>query len=160
MATAHNITLILLTSILLGWIYRSVRALSELKTAPTLSPAKIPGKRDRVSILVPAKNEAKNIADGVHPLLAQLREGDELLVINNGSTDGTEAILKELGAAEIKAVSRAGMGACGSKTCNTLIYRLFREAGIPANEVIDNTRRPMFMEVPLGVFAAAEGNEE
>jgi len=52
------------------------------------------------------------------------------------------------------------MGACGSKTCNTLIYRLFREAGIPANEVIDNTRRPMFMEVPLGVFAAAEGNEE
>lgn len=61
---------------------------------------------------------------------------------------------------EIKAVSRAGMGACGSKTCNTLIYRLFREEGIPANEVVDNTRRPMFMEVPLGVFADADGIEE
>lgn len=119
MATAHNITLILLTSILLGWIYRSVRALSELKTAPTLSPAKIPGKRDRVSILVPAKNEAKNIADCVHPLLAQLREGDELLVINNGSTDGTEAILKELGAAEIKAVSRLARVAPSFRYLNT-----------------------------------------
>ncbi len=61
---------------------------------------------------------------------------------------------------EIKAVSRAGMGACGSKTCNSLIYRLFREEGVPASEVVDNTRRPMFVEVPLGVFAAADGNEE
>lgn len=61
---------------------------------------------------------------------------------------------------EIKAVSRAGMGACGSKTCNSLMYRLFREEGVAANAVVDNTRRPMFIEVPLGVFAAADGNEE
>jgi NADPH-dependent 2,4-dienoyl-CoA reductase/sulfur reductase-like enzyme/Fe-S-cluster-containing hydrogenase component 2 len=61
---------------------------------------------------------------------------------------------------EIKAVSRAGMGACGSKTCNSLIYRLFREEGVPANDVVDNTRRPMFIEVPLSVFAAAQGNED
>ena len=54
---------------------------------------------------------------------------------------------------EIKAVTRAGMGSCGSKTCNALIHRLFRDEGIPAGEVTDATRRPLFMEVPLGVFA-------
>ena len=54
---------------------------------------------------------------------------------------------------EIKAVTRAGMGSCGSKTCTALIHRLFRDEGIPSNDITDSTRRPLFMEVPLGVFA-------
>ncbi len=53
----------------------------------------------------------------------------------------------------IKARTRAGMGACGGKTCPNLIKRLFREEGVPAAEVTDLTRRPLFMEVPLGAFA-------
>jgi len=59
---------------------------------------------------------------------------------------------------EIKAVSRAGMGACGSKTCNNLILRMFREEGIPADRIIDESKRPLFIEVPLGIFAGQ--NEE
>ena len=54
---------------------------------------------------------------------------------------------------EIKAVTRAGMGACGSKTCASLIRRLFRDEGIPDAEVVDGVKRPLFMEVPLGLFA-------
>jgi NAD(P)H-nitrite reductase large subunit len=54
---------------------------------------------------------------------------------------------------EIKAVSRAGMGACGAKSCTALIHRLFRDEGVPDAEVIEQTSRPLFMEVPLGVFA-------
>jgi NAD(P)H-nitrite reductase large subunit len=54
---------------------------------------------------------------------------------------------------EIKAVTRAGMGACGSKTCASLIRRLFRDEGVPDAEVIEGVRRPLFMEVPLGLFA-------
>ncbi len=61
---------------------------------------------------------------------------------------------------EIKAISRAGMGACGSKTCGSLILRLFREEGVPLEEVTPNTRRPLFIEVPLGVFAGISPNEE
>ncbi len=56
---------------------------------------------------------------------------------------------------EIKAVTRAGMGACGSKTCASLIRRLFRDEGVPDAEVVDGVKRPLFMEVPLGVFAGA-----
>ncbi|MDR3670868.1 MAG: FAD-dependent oxidoreductase [Holophaga sp.] len=54
---------------------------------------------------------------------------------------------------ELKAGTRAGMGACGGKTCPSLIARLFREEGVPPSEVTELTRRPIFMEVPMGAFA-------
>jgi NADPH-dependent 2,4-dienoyl-CoA reductase/sulfur reductase-like enzyme/ferredoxin len=57
---------------------------------------------------------------------------------------------------EIKAVSRAGMGACGAKTCAPLIQRLFRDEGVPESEVTRQTDRPLFIEVPLGAFAGEE----
>jgi len=60
---------------------------------------------------------------------------------------------------EIKAVSRAGMGACGGKTCQTLIGRLFREEGIPLDEVTENVPRPLFVEVPLGAFAGVDASD-
>jgi NAD(P)H-nitrite reductase large subunit len=54
---------------------------------------------------------------------------------------------------EIKAATRAGMGACGGKTCIPLIHHIYREEGIPQSEVADHVQRPIFVEVPLGVFA-------
>jgi len=59
----------------------------------------------------------------------------------------------------IKAVTRAGMGACGGKTCTDLIKRLFREEGVSISEVEENTQRPIFMEVPLGAFAGVAAGE-
>jgi sarcosine oxidase, subunit alpha len=60
---------------------------------------------------------------------------------------------------EIKAVVRAGMGACGGKTCSSLIARLFREEGVTEAEVVPFRPRPVFVEVPLGVFAGTDGRE-
>jgi bacterioferritin-associated ferredoxin len=56
---------------------------------------------------------------------------------------------------EIKAITRAGMGACGGKTCGPLIKRLFREEGVPLEQITDYVQRPLFIEVPLGTFAGA-----
>ncbi|MCJ7434339.1 MAG: FAD-dependent oxidoreductase, partial [Anaerolineales bacterium] len=39
---------------------------------------------------------------------------------------------------EIKAITRAGMGACGGKTCSSLIKRAFRELSVPMAEVTEN----------------------
>jgi NADPH-dependent 2,4-dienoyl-CoA reductase/sulfur reductase-like enzyme/Pyruvate/2-oxoacid:ferredoxin oxidoreductase delta subunit/bacterioferritin-associated ferredoxin len=61
---------------------------------------------------------------------------------------------------EIKAVTRTGMGSCGAKTCTPLIHRLFREEGVPEAEVIDQPKRPLFLEIPMGVFAALAGKED
>jgi sarcosine oxidase subunit alpha len=56
---------------------------------------------------------------------------------------------------EIKALTRAGMGACGGKTCRDLIKRAFRELDVPLDEVTDQVHRPLFVEVPFGVLAGA-----
>jgi bacterioferritin-associated ferredoxin len=56
---------------------------------------------------------------------------------------------------EIKAVTRAGMGSCGAKTCNAIILRIFKDEGIPMSEVVAQTKRPVFVEVPLEVFAGS-----
>jgi len=61
---------------------------------------------------------------------------------------------------EIKAVTRSCMGSCGAKTCTPLIHRLFREEGIADVAVIDQLKRPLFMEVPLGTFAGVKEKKE
>ncbi len=60
---------------------------------------------------------------------------------------------------ELKARTRAGMGACGAKTCHSLIQRLFREAGVPEAHITSFTKRPLFVEVPLGAFAGVVTGE-
>lgn len=57
---------------------------------------------------------------------------------------------------EIKSITRAGMGACGGKTCEAIIMRAFKELGIPEGEVTPHAHRPLFVEVPFGVLAGAE----
>ncbi len=61
---------------------------------------------------------------------------------------------------EIKTITRAGMGPCGAKTCTPLIHRLFREEGVPEHEIVDQPKRPLFIEVPLGIFAGVTDKEE
>ncbi|MBI5543312.1 MAG: FAD-dependent oxidoreductase [Deltaproteobacteria bacterium] len=61
---------------------------------------------------------------------------------------------------QLKAATRCGMGACGGKTCPSLIKRIFREEGIAPSAVTDLTQRPVFMEVPLGAFAGVASDEQ
>jgi len=60
---------------------------------------------------------------------------------------------------QLKAALRTGMGACGGKTCQDLILRLFREEGVDPEEVTPLVKRPLEMEVPLRVFAGAADEE-
>ena len=61
---------------------------------------------------------------------------------------------------QIKSITRAGMGACGSKTCGDLILQLFKEEGVPLEELTLHTTRPLFSEAPLGVFTNIYHQEE
>ncbi len=87
---------------------------------------------------------------------------DEVLCRCERVTAGEIRALIRAGARDmnhVKAVTRAGMGACGGKTCTNLIKRLFREEGIPPEQMTENTRRPLFIEVPLGAFAGVVTGE-
>jgi Fe-S-cluster-containing hydrogenase component 2/bacterioferritin-associated ferredoxin len=50
-------------------------------------------------------------------------------------------------------VLRCGMGACGGKTCESLILRLFQEEGFDPCDVVPFTKRPLVAEVGLGLLA-------
>jgi thioredoxin reductase/bacterioferritin-associated ferredoxin/Fe-S-cluster-containing hydrogenase component 2 len=52
----------------------------------------------------------------------------------------------------IKAITRAGMGACGGKTCESLILQIMREEGVSQAEVIPLSKRPLAMEITLKTF--------
>jgi chlorobactene glucosyltransferase len=87
----------------LWWL---VAAPAALATATTLfnvvgwprnaSVARFSRTRPPVSVLIPARNEEKNIARCVLSILPQLRSDDELIVCDDGSTDQTPLILRRL----------------------------------------------------------------
>ncbi len=84
----------------LVWLYRTFHAVHTVISTPTLFPAK-ETRRDNhpsVSILIPARNEEKNIGICISSLVPQLGSQDEIIVINDRSSDGTETVLKNLGA--------------------------------------------------------------
>ncbi len=54
---------------------------------------------------------------------------------------------------ELKGILKILMGACQGRTCLPIVKRLFREEGVPENEITTSTNRPLSMEVPLGAFA-------
>ncbi|HEX7502594.1 MAG TPA: FAD-dependent oxidoreductase, partial [Acidobacteriota bacterium] len=54
---------------------------------------------------------------------------------------------------QIKAITRAGMGACGGKSCDALIRSIFRQEGVEPGRIVPGTKRPLFVEVPLGTLA-------
>ncbi len=54
---------------------------------------------------------------------------------------------------QLKAM-RAGMGACGSKTCAPLYAAAFRAAGVDPADVAPARLRPLELEVPLGALGA------
>ena len=62
---------------------------------------------------------------------------------------------------QIKAVTKASMGACGGKTCLNMIKRMYLAEGIPLSEVTETPVRPVFIEMPVRVLAslADEGGE-
>ena len=87
--------------------------------------------------------------------LDQIRD-EEVVCLCERVTAGEIRDLVEKGITDmnqIKALTRAGMGPCGYKTCENLMMQIFRAEQIAAEDIVKNVRRPLFIEVPLGKFA-------
>ncbi len=67
-------------------------------TAPTLKNAPPPQNTPCVSVLVPARNEEKNIGDCLASLIKQDYPNFEILVLDDDSTDRTAAIVRQFSA--------------------------------------------------------------
>ena len=63
----------------------------------------------RLSVIVCAHNEAQYLPPCLHSLLAQSRTPDEILVINNASTDSTRAVAEAIQGVRVVDESRKGL---------------------------------------------------
>ena len=108
--------------------------------------------RAAVSFRIQASDVSEPLPEAIIPTLLaddamiclceRVKVGDVRKLIKSGITDLNQ----------LKAITRAGMGPCGAKTCEVLIKGVLREEGIPISDVIPNTKRPVFVEVPLDRF--------
>ena len=87
---------ITITGMLLSFLGLVVRNLRDYQTLP---PPNVPPASDsRLFILIPARNEVENIRDCVENLLAQDWPHFTLLVLDDGSDDGTDRIVESIAA--------------------------------------------------------------
>ena len=66
------------------------------ETAERTSPAGTATVAHALSVVIVAWNEREALTRTLPPLMEQLREGDEVIVVDNGSTDGTAELVREL----------------------------------------------------------------
>lgn len=90
--TAWHLTSLLLLTVLTLRLWRNLRFLrwAQAQTQPLNVPY------PRVSVLVPARNEAATISECVHSLMQQVYLNTEVILLDDASTDGTSATLDAL----------------------------------------------------------------
>ena len=70
-------------------------------------------RRDAIAVVVPARNEADALPHLIPPLAAQLRTGDELVVVDDHSDDATATIAASGGAVLATQESSRVIGSSG-----------------------------------------------
>ncbi len=93
------------------------------------------------------------------PVIPVIQPDEAMVCLCERVTAGEVRALVKKGVHDInmiKAITRAGMGPCGSKNCDNMIRQIFRQEGIPTRDIVSGTRRPIFVEVPLGKFAGKD----
>ena len=80
--------------VLVVWRFRDTRSLSEYAAAA-------PSDAPLVSVIIPARNEAHNIAGCLRSVLASEYPALEVIVVDDHSTDGTGAIARTIAAEDI-----------------------------------------------------------
>lgn len=88
-------TALLLTIASVALIGMLLILLTNLHSFPNLKEGEVSGKSARVSVMIPARNEAAVIGESVRSLLRQSYIRMELLILDDGSEDGTEEVAVE-----------------------------------------------------------------
>ena len=93
-------------------LLRTLLVMAVARRHVRLSTARLEGEEwlPEVTVLVPAYNEAVGIAQSVRSLAASHYPGLEVLVIDDGSTDGTAEIVESLGLPNVRVIRQANGG--------------------------------------------------
>jgi len=104
-------------------------------------------ERSTISVVIPAFNSGKTIRATVDSVLAQTRPADEILVLDDGSSDNTASILASYGS-PLRLIRQENRGAASSRN------RLCREArgDLIAFLDSDDLWHPAYLETQLRVL--------
>jgi len=92
-----------------------------------------------VSVVVPAYNAELYVAETLEAILSQTRPPDEVIVVDDGSTDGTPDELARF-RGQIRVVRQANQGTAGALTTGFELARCTYVAGCAADDVWDTTK--------------------
>jgi cellulose synthase/poly-beta-1,6-N-acetylglucosamine synthase-like glycosyltransferase/peptidoglycan/xylan/chitin deacetylase (PgdA/CDA1 family) len=106
---------------LIGWLLIPIGVLSLLRAIVILSLARrhartardgrsLPGNLAPVSVLVPAFNEEVGIEGTIRSVLMSTHPTVEIIVIDDGSTDRTAAVVESMGEPSVKLIRQANAG--------------------------------------------------
>jgi tetratricopeptide (TPR) repeat protein len=105
-----------------------------------------------VSLIVPVYNGEAFIAQAIDSVLAQTYPHWELIVVDDGSTDGTSAVLSRFADGRIRCIHQANQGLAATRNAGIALARgqflTFLDA--------DDTWEPAFLERCLAVLTADE----
>lgn len=115
------------------------------------SSAKLPEARDRLYIVIPAFNEQDRIADVV---FRALFHADEVIVVNDGSTDSTSSLARDAGAMVIDLPLNSGAGFATRIGCEHAL-----EKGAYAIVTIDADGQHDPKDIPRAIARVHQGDD-
>jgi glycosyltransferase involved in cell wall biosynthesis len=68
----------------------------------------------RISVVIPTYNYGRFIGEAIESVLRQTRAADEIIVVDDGSTDGTEAVVAAFGD-KVRYVRQENAGVCAAR---------------------------------------------
>ena len=82
--------------------------------APAAGKAEIAAARE-TSVVIPVRNGARFVAEAVHSVLAQLEPGDEILAVDDMSTDETGGVLASIAHPALRVLAGNGGGVAAAR---------------------------------------------
>jgi poly-beta-1,6-N-acetyl-D-glucosamine synthase len=95
-------------SIMLKTLDATLAPPAHATTAPAPTPTRVPYRDGKLTVVVPAYNEAASIADTIRSLLNQTRPIDQIVIIDDFSSDNTGDIAQSLGVIVIRPPKNTG----------------------------------------------------
>lgn len=70
----------------------------------------VPPGLHRISVVIPVYNRERYVAEAVHSVLDQTRQADELILVDDGSTDASVEVVRRMGSPIVRIVRQANAG--------------------------------------------------
>ena len=133
----------------LDWCRQNARTFNiQLLEVKAENQVQQPTTHPLVSVIMPAYNAANHIEEAIESVLIQNYQNFELMIINDGSTDNTEQIVKKFDDQRIRYFSQENAGASSAR--NLAIEKSTSQYIIPLDS--DDRITPDFISQHLKVF--------